>query len=126
MRGGEAENTGGNMDRNERPRQLRQDATFSERLLWSHLRAGRLFGLKFRRQHRIGSYVVDFFNHENQLAIELDGDSHRGRSEYDSKRQSEIEAAGFRVLRVANDDVISDIDSVLSGIAMACGIELKA
>lgn len=114
------------MSRNQRPRQLRQDASFPERLLWSRLRAGRLFKLKFRRQHPIGPYVVDFFNHEHQLVIELDGDSHRGRAAYDKKRQTEIEAIGVRVLRISNDDVLADIDVVLAGIAKACGVDLEA
>ena len=114
------------MDKNERPRQLRQDATFPERLLWSRLRAGRLFGLKFRRQHPVGPYVVDFFNREHRLAIELDGDSHSGRADYDAHRQGKIEGIGIKFLRVSNDDVITNIDGVLTAIALACGIELKA
>ena len=113
------------MGLNKRPRELRQNSPFPERLLRSRLRARRLFGLKFRRQHRIGRFVVDFFNHDHNLVIEIDGDSHHGRAEEDRQRQDTIESEGYRVLRISNDDVIENIDTVLLGIALACGIELK-
>ncbi|MBX2852053.1 MAG: DUF559 domain-containing protein [Phycisphaeraceae bacterium] len=64
--------------------------------------------------------------YEHKLVIELDGDSHRGRADYDAKRQADIEALEYRVLRIANDDVIADVDLVLAAIARACGIELNA
>jgi len=56
------------------------------------------------------------------LAIEIDGNSHIDRADYDRERATAIEAAGFRILRVGNDDVIQDIDSVLTAIVLACGL----
>ena len=108
-----------------RARELRRDATFPEKLLWSRLRAGRLAGIKFRRQHTIESYVVDFYCHEAQLAIELDGDSHNGRAQYDAARTAVLERLGVRVLRIANDDVLQDLDAVLEMIMRECGNGLK-
>ncbi|MBS0208133.1 MAG: endonuclease domain-containing protein [Planctomycetes bacterium] len=104
-----------------RARRLRREATIPERLLWSHLRRGQLGGLKFRRQFAIGPYFIDFYCHESRLAIELDGDSHVGRAEYDQQRTVAVEAKGIRELRIANDDVLQELDSVLEGILLACG-----
>jgi len=75
-----------------------------------------------RRQHPIGLYVVDFVSLEHRLVVELDGDSHNGRAAYDLERQSQLELAGYRVLRVGNDDVLNDLDAVLGAILQACGI----
>ena len=104
-----------------RARQLRQDATFPERRLWGHLRAGRLAGIKFRRQHTIESFVVDFYCHEARVAIELDGDSHIGRSAYDAERTAILERARVRVIRIGNDDVLKDLNAVLEMILRECG-----
>ncbi len=109
-----------NEDLHQRSRQLRHDATFPERLLWGHLRAGRLAGWKFRRQHLIESFVVDFYCHDARLAIELDGDSHNGRAAYDAKRTEILIAAGVSVLRILNDDILRDLDSVLEYILREC------
>ena len=62
-----------------RPRQLRRQMTVPERLLWSKLRNNGLFGLKFRRQHPVGPFILDYFCAERQLCGELDGNSHDGR-----------------------------------------------
>jgi ATP-dependent helicase HrpA/adenine-specific DNA-methyltransferase len=102
---------------------LREDSTFPERLLWGKLRAGRLAGLKFRRQYPLGAYIADFYCHDSRLAIELDGDSHVGRAAYDRHRTANISESGIRVMRVANDDVIAEMDAVLTAILFACGID---
>ncbi|MBI3837974.1 MAG: endonuclease domain-containing protein [Planctomycetia bacterium] len=109
-----------------RARQLRRNATFPERLLWGNLRAGRLAGLKFRRQHPIGPFVADFYCDESKLVIELDGNSHDGRAKADRSRASYLAGVGLRVLRIANDDVLRELDEVLAAILAACGIEAKA
>ena len=108
----------------ERARLLRRNSTFPERLLWGQLRSRRLAGLKFRRQHPLGGYVLDFFCDDAQLAVELDGESHVGQADYDPNRQRWIEGQGVRVLRFGNDDVLRDMNSVLEGILLACGIRL--
>ncbi len=108
-------------DQKQRTRRLRHDATFPERLLWGRLRAGRLAGIKFRRQHTIESFVVDFYCHEARLVIELDGDSHIGRGQYDAERSRILERLGVRVLRIGNDDVLKDLKAVLEMILRECG-----
>jgi very-short-patch-repair endonuclease len=108
-------------EQEERVRSLRHNATFPERLLWGRLRAGRLAGNKFRRQHPIEAFVVDFYCHEARLAIELDGDSHAGRAAYDAQRTAALARSGIRVARVANDDVLRSLDAVLEMILRECG-----
>ncbi|MCP5463412.1 MAG: DUF559 domain-containing protein [Deltaproteobacteria bacterium] len=100
-------------------RDLRQNITNAEKKLWVHLRGKRLNGLKFRRQHPIEPYIVDFFCHSANLVIELDGDSHDGdkAAQYDSDRQSFLEDQGLRVLRFRNKDVYDDVEQVLEEIA---------
>jgi len=95
-----------------RARQLRHQSTIPERLLWSRLRAARLAGHKFRRQHPIDVYVVDFYCHAARLGVELDGMSHRGMGEADDARSAALKQAGIDVRRVTNDDVIHDLDAV--------------
>ena len=107
----------------QRARQLRHDATIPEQLLWGRLRNRGLAGLKFRRQHPVGRYVADFYCHEYQLAVELDGESHDARGAYDAKRTEFLSQQGIRVLRVLNDDLLRDLDEVLMAILLACGIK---
>jgi len=90
--------------------------------LWSALRSRRAAKLKVRRRYPIGPYVVDFACLDHRVVVELDDDSHVGRADYDRKRQSYIESAGYRVLRVGNDDVLNDLDAVITVILQACGI----
>ena len=105
-------------------RQLRKNSTVPERLLWSRLRGRNLAGLKFRRQHPIGDFVVDFYCHEHHLAIELDGESHADRGEADRRRQEIIERLGVRVVRYGNDDILKDLDTVLEQILRECRLEV--
>ena len=70
----------------QRARELRQHLTTAELKLWNALRGDQLLGLRFRRRHRIGSYIADFYCHAAKLVIEVDGDSHDDRQEYDAKR----------------------------------------
>ena len=107
----------------ERARRLRHDATNPEELLWELLRNRQLEGLKFRRQVVIAPFVVDFYCHEKRLVVEVDGASHIDRAEYDRGRQDWIERQGLHVLRVSNDDVLTDLEAVGSAILRAA--ELK-
>ncbi|MBL9122754.1 MAG: endonuclease domain-containing protein [Planctomycetaceae bacterium] len=102
---------------------MRGNATGPEKLLWAALRSRRAAHLKFRRQHPLGAYIVDFYCPAHRLAIELDGNSHQGRADYDAARTSWLTANGIRVLRIENDDVLCEIDCVLEGILRACGID---
>jgi very-short-patch-repair endonuclease len=108
-----------------RARSLRKKMTGPERKLWSLLKNRKLGGLKIRRQVPIAGYIVDFSCAEANLVLELDGESHAERGEYDKRRQAEIESRGFSVLRIANDDVVrGDVEPVLMGILRAAGKEL--
>ena len=104
-------------DTTHRARSLRRQSTIPERLLWSKLRAGRLSGIKFRRQHPIGPYIADFCCTTAKLVIELDGMSHIGRAEEDEARSEYLRSQGYRVIRYTNDQVISDLDSVVEDVA---------
>jgi adenine-specific DNA-methyltransferase len=105
----------------EHARVLRQDATIPERLLWSKLRGGRLRGIKFRRQHPMSEFILDFYCQDRRLVIELDGDSHIEQARYDTERTAALLREGVQVLRIGNDDVLRDLDAVLQMILQACG-----
>ena len=97
-------------------RALRRAATVPARRLWSRLR-GRRLGVRFLRQHPVLRYVADFCCPEAWLIVEVDGRSHDGLGDADRARQATLVALGYRVLRIANDDVPRDIDSVIRLIA---------
>ncbi len=104
-------------------RALRGRETAAESLLWERLRDQQLAGLKFRRQHSVGVYILDFCCPSCHLAVELDGSSHASpdAQEYDAERTEFLTAFGIRVLRFANHAVYSDIGSVLEKISSAAG-----
>lgn len=103
----------------DRARELRRNLTEAERKLWRRLRLRQIEGLKFRRQHPLGHYVVDFICLEKRMIIELDGGQHLEQVEYDSRRTQWLEAQGFCLLRFWNHDVLTDIESVLLAIVDA-------
>lgn len=100
-------------------RGLRKSSSDAERLLWWHLRAHRFLGLKFRRQHPIGPFVVDFACLGRRLLIELDGGQHAESGGYDAERTRWLERQGYRVLRFWNNDVQANLKGVLQSIATA-------
>jgi crossover junction endodeoxyribonuclease RuvC len=104
-----------------RARRLRRDSTDVEAKLWRYLRNRQIEQVKFRRQEPVFGYTVDFVAHEQRLVIELDGGQHADRVEQDGLRTRHLEAAGFRVLRFWNSDVIGNLDGVLETIRLACG-----
>lgn len=101
-------------------KELRNNATEVERLLWSHLRNSQLEGVKFRRQQPIEAYIVDFVSFEKRIVIELDGGQHSANVHYDIHRDNCLEANGFTVLRFWNNDVIESIAGVLEVIRQRC------
>ncbi|MCA3554591.1 MAG: DUF559 domain-containing protein [Aestuariivirga sp.] len=105
----------------ERARRLRRIDTECERRLWAKLRDRRLNGFKFVRQLPVGPFVADFACREVMLIVEVDGATHSTAEEhsYDARRTVYLEANGWRVLRVRNDDVLRNIDDVLEGIVTA-------
>ncbi len=100
----------------DRARRLRQDQSPAEAVLWSKLRAGRLGGHKFRRQHPVGRIVVDFCCPRSALVVELDSEHHAGRRARDAERDAVCSSLGFRVLRVTASALASDERAVLATI----------
>ena len=109
-------------DQRQFARQLRNDQTDCERLLWQHLRNRQMAGYKFRRQYPCPPYVLDFYCAELHLAIELDGGQHyeeRGQLK-DRRRDEFLRGLGIRVLRFGNQDVLTNLEGVLETILAAC------
>ena len=107
-------------------RKLRQRMPDPEHYLWSLLRNRKLAGLKFRRQHPVGPFVVDFYCESAKLAVELDGMSHDGRGGSDKSRQRYLEEAGLTVFRIHNEDLLQDAEAALLGIAKAAHVDLRS
>jgi len=99
-------------------KRLRRKQTAAEYRLWSLLRGKKLGGYKFRRQHVILNYIVDFLCFSEKLIIELDGPIHNTQKarEYDQRREDLLKANGYRVLRFKNAEVFQDEEKVLSTI----------
>ena len=102
-------------------RLLRAEMTPAEKLLWEELRGRRFRGLKFRRQHPIGCFVVDFYCPEKKLVVEVDGGVHSSPSQAvaDVEREEWLAALGLRFVRIPNDLVLSDIRAALQAITSA-------
>ena len=96
-------------------RQLRRDMTIAEQCLWRRIRTQQL-GVKFRRQHPAGIYILDFACVELMLALELDGGQHAEAQVKDEKRTRWLEAKGWKVLRFWNNELLKNIDGVLEEI----------
>jgi very-short-patch-repair endonuclease len=99
---------------NDRARFLRRNQTPAERALWALLRQGKQQGIKFRRQHPIGRYIVDFACIEARLAVEVDGEQH-GRDDglaHDAMRDFALSGAGFEVMRFWNHEALKRTNKV--------------
>jgi len=96
-----------------RARRMRKSFTDAELRLWQLLRNRNPKAFKFRRQHPLGPYIVDFICLEHRLVIEVDGGQHQEQLTYDSKRTGDLEAAGYRVLRFWDNDVLLKTDDVM-------------
>ncbi|GAB3204064.1 very-short-patch-repair endonuclease [Pontibacter aydingkolensis] len=94
-------------------RQLRNNSTLGEVLLWQDLKGGAMLGLDFHRQKPLDSFIVDFYSPEMHLAIEIDGDSHDYSYEEDKARQQRLELLGVRFLRFTDRQVKQEMDNVL-------------
>jgi very-short-patch-repair endonuclease len=101
-------------------RRMRAQPTDAERVLWQRLRHDiTLIGSHFRRQALVGPFIVDFASRKAKLVIELDGGQHDWQQASDALRTNRIEAAGYRVLRFWNHDVLGNLDGVLNEIQSA-------
>ncbi|MFD2184835.1 endonuclease domain-containing protein [Rhodoplanes azumiensis] len=106
-----------------RAKQLRQTMTRAETLLWRYIKAHRIEGLGFRRQVPLGIYVADFVCHATKLVVELDGESHdfESRLRRDATRDAWFASQGYRVLRFTNDQVLRNLEGVVSVIRETAG-----
>ncbi|MEM7222130.1 MAG: endonuclease domain-containing protein [Pseudomonadota bacterium] len=104
------------MSRTEISRYLRRRSTDAEKLLWRRLRDRQLGGAKFRRQHPMGPYIVDFYCSAARLVIELDGGQHALDAGRDTERDHWLQSRGCRVLRFWNNEVLGNLDGVLQRI----------
>ncbi|GAB4547474.1 MAG: hypothetical protein Tsb0014_42130 [Pleurocapsa sp.] len=100
----------------EAARKLRQNLTAAEAYLWEALRNKQLEELKFRCQHPVGNFILDFYCSVCKLAIEVDGEIHANQIERDRARTSKLEEYGYRVLRFSNEEVINNLPKVLAEI----------
>lgn len=100
----------------EKARELRNNSTRTEILLWTFLKGRKLRGYDFHRQKPIDEYIVDFFCPELMLAIEIDEVSHIGKELYDTERQNKLEKLGVRFLRFKDEDVFYNSDFVVKEI----------
>ena len=104
-----------------RRRELRNEPTSAEILLWAHLKGRQVLGKKFRRQYSIGKYVIDFFCVECDIGIELDGSLHFAelKVDYERQRTEFLESQGVRLLRFENKVVFDNMEAVLETIRRA-------
>ncbi len=99
-------------------KELRNNPTKAESMLWKALQKRQLEGRKFRRQHSLNNYIVDFLCPKEKLVVELDGKVHNNpvNQQYDYKRTKVLEKLGFKVLRFENSLVFEQMDMVLDAI----------
>ena len=97
-------------------KQLRNNPTYAEKILWLSLRKRQVEGIRFLRQYSVNKFVIDFYAPEIKLAIEVDGCSHIGKEKYDMERQKYIENFNIMVIRFKNEQVIGNPDEVVAEI----------
>ena len=100
-------------------RRLRKNLTPAEAQLWSALRNKQLEGLRFRCQHPVGNFILDFYCPSRKLVVEVDGKIHDRQTDYDDARTAKLEEYGYRVLRFGNQQVINDLPQILAEIKRA-------
>jgi len=101
-----------------RRRQLRQDSTLAEQVLWDEIRNKKL-GIRFVRQYSIDGYVMDFYSPKARLGVELEGEIHKYRKNYDSYRERYLKAFNVQILKFTNEEVFKDITQVLKIISLS-------
>jgi len=104
----------------ERAKKLRREMTPAEKILWKELRANKLKGLHFRRQQIVHGYFADFYCHQHESIVELDGGIHELQKEYDAEREAYLISLGFRIIRFKNEEVYKDLKNVLQKIVDVC------
>ena len=94
--------------------EMRRRMTPAELKLWVAIKSQKFSGMRFRAQHPVGVWILDFYCPALKLVIELDGNSHDSKVEYDAIRTANLEAHGYRVIRFKNEEVFNDLSSVLA------------
>lgn len=114
--------SGANAEIFRRARELRKNQTTAEQILWEKLRGKRINGIRFRRQHPISNFIVDFYCHQKKLIIEVDGGIHRDKNvnEKDECRTIELEKLGLTVIRFTNEEIETNIGEVICKIKSLC------
>ena len=97
-------------------KELRKNLTPAEARLWEALRNRQLEGLRFRCQHPVGNFILDFYCPSCKLVVEVDGQIHDRQTDYDDARTTRLAEYGYQVLRFSNEQVINDLLKVLAEI----------
>ncbi|ELS03746.1 hypothetical protein Xen7305DRAFT_00034700 [Xenococcus sp. PCC 7305] len=100
----------------EAARKLRNNLTPAEAYLWAALRNKQLEGLRFRCQHPVGNFILDFYCSSCKLVVEVDGEIHTHQNKYDDARTAKLAEYGYKVVRFKNEQVINDLPRVLAEI----------
>ncbi len=100
----------------ETARILRKNTNYHENKLWEKLKSNRICELRFRRQHPIDLFIADFYCHKARLVVEVDGEIHKTREEYDDGRTAEMEKFGIKVIRFSNKEIEENIETVIEKI----------
>ena len=110
----------------EAARLLRENMTVCEKLLWERLNHKQINGVRFRRQHPIDIFIADFYCHKAKLVVEIDGEIHLQKKEYDNGRSAEMERYGIKIIRFDNSDVKNNIEIVIKKIEDEVNTRIKS
>ena len=104
----------------DRAKELRNAETNAEKLLWEKLRAKKINGFKFRRQHAIERFIADFYCHKAKLVVEVDGGIHKNLEieERDKNRAAEIQKYDVKIIRFSNEEIFNNMEKVIEKIKM--------
>ena len=104
----------------ENAKELRREMTPAEKILWRHIRMNKLNGLHFRRQQIVHGYFADFYCHQHELIVEVDGGIHQFQQDYDTEREKYLIGLGLQIIRFTNDEITNNLKGVLQKLAKAC------
>ena len=111
----------------EKAKQLRENMTEAESIIWEFLRKNKVMGYRFKPQHPIDIFIADFYCHKLKLVIEIDGEIHKTKESirYDTSRSEEMVRLGIKVIRVMNDEVLNNLTQTKQIIIKACSNRKK-
>jgi very-short-patch-repair endonuclease len=104
----------------ENAKELRREMTPAEKILWKYLKGNRLNGLHFRRQQIVHGYFADFYCHQHEMIVEVDGGIHEYQQEYDAEHEEYLISLGLRIIRFTNDEITKNLKGVLQKIVEEC------